>query len=200
MSRVTPPQMIGVHDVADLFGITPEEVRRRVRSRHRPTLVGYFGKVGGRHIWNAHELFAQMFSTDARLDEAIKALTNPKAQPVATRVQCGAKDCGDPSLFAGLCRLHLRHFMRAWYRAGDSSLYLQQFVGMCRWIVERHAHLVLPADYDPFDTVCMKPGCTNQTNTNGRAGPLCTACSNEFWNHSPLRPRPEWWRRPRKAA
>lgn len=199
MVRVPPPQMIGVHDVAEMFGCTPDRIRRRVRARHGPTVTGYFGKVGGRHIWNAHELFGAVFTSDARLDEAVKALTNRNAISVTDAARCGVDNCTATVEIAGLCRTHLRRFMRAWYHASESSLALAQLVGMCRWIVERNAHLVLPSGYDPFDTKCMTPDCEHRTNDAQWHGPLCPECSARFWNNPPaVVPRP-YWKQPKRG-
>lgn len=205
MALVPTPQMIGVHDVAELWGCTPDRIRRRIRARHRPTLTGYFGKIGGRHIWNAHELFSQVFSTDVALDDVIRTVINRTPVPVEQTVICGVDDCGGYTVFAGLCTKHLRRFMRAWYHSASSHPALLQFVGMCRWVVDRNAHLVLPAGFDPFSTVCMTPGCGNSTNVHGGDGwhsPLCQPCTAKFWNNPPLRPKPDFWRPPkqRKAA
>lgn len=204
MPVVSPPQIIGARDVAILFGVTPDRIRRRLAAHHRPTRVGYLGKIGGRHIWNAHELIVGVFSSDSRLEDTLRALTNPHARPAGELVLCGVDDCGDPVEFVGLCRRHLRRFMTAWYHAGTSSLVLLQFVAMCRWVVDRNAHLVLPAGFDPFGHVCITPGCGKATNVHGRDGwhsPLCVDCTRSFWNNPP-RGKPDWWRPPRtrKAA
>lgn len=207
MPVVSPPQTIGARDVAILFGVTPDRIRRRLAEHHRPTRVGYLGKIGGKHVWNAHQLITSVFTSDSDVDATVTALLNTNPRRASDMARCGVDGCDDTADFAQLCHRHLRKFMRAWYHAPTSSVVLLQFVAMCRWVVDRNAHLVLPPGFDPFASTCITPGCAGDTNVHGGDGwhsPLCVDCTRKFWNNPP-RGKPDWWRPPktprsRKAA
>lgn len=195
---VSPPRMIGTASVARLFGITAHAVRRRLVAS--PEIrVGYLGKIANQHTWNAPVLIASMFGGDVEIERVVDALTNPTPADALDRVLCAAPDCDQVEQAIGLCPRHLYRLTHAWRRAPRSSLVTMQLVAMCRWVVERNAHLVLPDDFDPWSGACMTPGCTRPTNGNGWYGPLCRVCSALFWQNAPRRPWPSHWKPTREA-
>lgn len=203
MPVVSPPRLVGTRSVAALLGISPVQVSHRVRADHPLTRPGYLGKIGGRHVWNIHELIASLFTSDAAIDLVVDRLTDRDAARPDHAVLCSAGGCDRVEEMVGLCRVHLRHLMTAWDRAERSSLVVLQLVAMCRWVSERNAHLVLPPGFDPWSAVCMTPDCGNPTNVHGPDGwhgPLCPECSDRFWNNPPGRDKPAWWKRTRRAA
>lgn len=190
---VSPPRLVGTRTVAPLFGVKPEQLRDRLAAGDPFVHTGYLGKIGARHIWNLHELVASLFTGEAALDLVVDRLTTGHLDPLDT-VLCAAPDCDRIEEMVGLCGLHLRRLINSWRHASRSSLVTVQLVAMCRWVVDRNAHLVLPADYDPWSTLCMTPGCENPTNQDGWHGPLCPTCSAVFWQNSPDRERPKFWK------
>lgn len=201
MPVVSPPRLVGVPSVAALFGVTARTLRERLRDGHELTRIGYLGKIGGRHVWNVHELISTLFTSDAALDDVVDRLTATDPIDPDDAVVCSAPECTAPEEMVGLCRIHLRHLMTAWHHAPRSSLVTMQLVAMCRWVSERNSHLVLPAGFDPWSQVCMSSGCENPTNVHGPNawhGPLCPSCSERFWNNAPGRARPAWWKRSRR--
>jgi hypothetical protein len=196
---VSPPRLVGTVTVAHVFGVQPARVRRKLADGHPLVMHGYLGKVCNRHTWNLHELLARLFHDDTSLD----LLADRATATGTTSGVCEAVDCVEVADMIGLCRVHLRKLLTSFRHAPDSTLVQIQLLAMCQWVVDRNAHLVLPAGFDPWSTECMNPGCQNPTNVhgeNGWHGPLCPPCSEAFWNNPPDRPRPAWWKQTRSAA
>jgi|PlaIllAssembly_1097288.scaffolds.fasta_scaffold00122_15 hypothetical protein len=194
MPIVSPPRLVGSRTVGHLFGIGLYQVYDNLKAGHPLITAGYLGKISNRHTWNLHELISRMF-VDGSSIEAIVDRVYSDEPPTVT---CEAGGCDRVAETLGLCRVHIRHLFTAWKHAPDSTLVTLQLVAMCQWIAERHAHIILPPGFDPWDPVCMTPGCGNPTNIHGPDGwhgPLCPACSAKFWSNSPDRPHPEWWKK-----
>lgn len=189
---VSPPKIVGTNTVAELFGVTPDRIRRRIVERQPQVCHGYLGKISDKHCWNLPELVAALFTSDASLELVVERLTSPPSDPTDTLL-CTVPDCDQLEETVGLCAAHLRRLMCTYRRAPRSSLAVIQLVAMCRWVVERNDHYVLPADYDPWATVCLTPGCDGETNVVGRWGPLCGPCTARFWQNRLDRPRPHHW-------
>ena len=199
---VAPPRLVGTATVARFFGV----------SRHRlylmmshpcgdePWMHGYLGKIARQHTWNFPQLVAATFDSDASMELVLTRLTDP-ADPLDLLL-CAAPGCEYTAEQVGLCDIHLRRLFTAWRQAHRSSVVTLQLVAMCRWIVDRNAHLVLPAGFDPWSNICMTPGCGKSTNIRGEHawhGPLCLDCSAEFWDNPRVRPHPSYWKRGRIA-
>lgn len=179
---LSPPKLIGSPTVALMLGIARERVWRLVAAGDVRIQAGYLGKIGDRHVWNAHELFAGMYSSPMALWEEVARIEN--GTPVV--MWCSVGDCEEPAHFLRLCSRHLNRHMAVWRRAERSTLAQWRLLAMCRWIVERNEHLTPPHGWDPWSGVCMTPGCENSTDQvdgRARASPLCLSCSGKFWNH-----------------
>lgn len=184
---VSPPRLVGTATVAPIFGCTIGRLRHRLAEGQLVGTAGYLGKISGKHTWNLHELCASVFTGDAALELVVGQLSTGSADPLDS-VLCAVADCDDPEELLGLCRRHLRRLMTTWRHASRSSLVTVQLVAMCQWVVDRNAHLVLPAGFDPWQPICMTPGCGKSTNFQGPDawhGPLCLDCSAAFWNNPP---------------
>ena len=57
------PQLIGVDTVKAALGVSRFRVYELIREGSPRVMPGYLGKVARRHVWNAHELFASMYSS-----------------------------------------------------------------------------------------------------------------------------------------
>jgi len=201
MAIVSPPRLVGIAVVAKFLGVS-----RWWLYDHGPALPGYVGMIGRRHTWNFPELIASTYDSDASVQMVVDRLTDPNPSDPLDTLLCAVPDCDYPAEQIGLCDKHLRRLFTAWRRAGRSTVVTMQLVAMCRWVVDRKAHLVLPAGFDPWANVCMTPGCGNSTNTRGENawhGPLCVTCSAQLWNHVG-RPRrrpdgPNHWKQTRTA-
>lgn len=176
---VSPPKLIGTDTVAVTLNLSISRVRRLITARDGRVIPGYLGKFGRRHIWNAHELFAGLYSTPQALWEEIGRVETGRT--LAT--WCGVPDCDEPAHFLQLCDRHLNRLLAVWRRAERSSLVVWRLLALCTWVVERNSHLVPPAGWDPWSNVCMTPGCDNRTDTApARTSPLCVTCTAEFWD------------------
>lgn len=194
---VSPPRLVGSRTVAELFNVTQDRLCRKLAAREPLVIAGYLGKVGRNHIWNMHELVANLFTSDAAVELVVDRLTDPTPSDPLASMLCSVGGCDHLEERAGLCPKHLRRLMTAWRHADRSSLVTVQLVAMCQWVVERNAHLTLPPGFDPWAPVCMTPDCDNATNVHGPDswhGPLCVACSARFWNNAPTRKRPRHWK------
>lgn len=177
---LSPPKIIGVRTVALAIGVTRGRVWELVKARDDRVMAGYLGKISGRHVWNAHELFAGMYTSPVALWEEISRVEHGTT---ATR-WCAVDDCEQPAQFLRLCSHHLGLLMRTWRRSERSTLAQWRLLAMCQWVVERNAHLKTPDGWDPWSGICMTPGCSGRTDESpGRASPLCVPCSMKFWNH-----------------
>lgn len=206
---VSPPRIVGTKTVAAFLGVSAWWLYRAIPDE--PPYVGewapgYLGKIANKHTWNFHELIASTFDSEASLELVVSRMTDPAPADPLDTLLCGAAGCDGAAEQLGLCTRHLRRMFTAWRHSSRSSLVTMQLVAMCRWIVDRNAHLVLPADFDPWSNVCMTPGCGGSTNVHGDHaegawhGPLCLECSAKFWNYSRTRPRPAHWKKSRTAA
>ncbi len=196
MPIVSPPRIVGIDTVAHLLGLTEATTRRRLKRGDPVIGKGYLGKISNRHTWNMHELVSGLFVDESSIEQVVdRALSGEP--PV---VLCLVSDCENGAETIGLCRKHTKALFKAWKHAPSSTLIHAQLVGMCQWIVERNAHIVLPAGFDPWATVCMTPDCGNETNARGWHGPLCPSCAATFWRNSPDRPHPEWWNQAKGVA
>ncbi|CAN5424519.1 hypothetical protein BH10ACT3_BH10ACT3_19890 [soil metagenome] len=191
---VSPPRLVGTATVAPLFGVRVRHLYSKLEAREPLVLAGYLGKIGKHHVWNLHELVASLFTSDAALEMVIDRLTDRTPSDPLDTVLCSTSGCDEVEELIGLCPRHLHQLHRAWRKATRSSLATVQLVGMCQWIVERNAHLVLPPDFDPWSLVCLTPGCDGETNGNGHHGPLCPSCTAKFWNNPPGRRASEHWK------
>lgn len=175
---LSPPKLIGTDTVETVLGVSIDRIRRLIRREDPRVMAGYLGKISGRHIWNAHELFAGLYSSpDALWAEIRRVETGNRDLRF-----CAVEGCGKPSHFVRLCRDHLRTLMKTWRRAEHSTLVVWQLLAMCTWVVERNAHLVPPTGWDPWSGTCMTPHCHDDTVGHG---PLCRSCLDEFWGHTP---------------
>lgn len=189
----SPPTLVGIDFPAALYQTSRDRVRRRLHRGDAEIRRGYLGKIGRGHVWNAHELIAGTFTSDVALELVVRRLANGHTDPVAGLL-CAVTDCDEIEEALGLCSTHMRRLMRTWGRAEHSRLFLMQLVAMCRWVVERNSELVLPPGFDPWASQCMTPGCDGVTNYPGRSGPMCVACTANFWSNGLHRPRPRHWR------
>lgn len=199
MAIVSPPRLVGTETVANLFGISRWWLRERVKAGEPIVMNGYLGKVSNQHTWNMHTLIAALFPDDSSIENLVDRAVS-EADP---NIICLVTDCHDIEHLAGLCRHHLRKMLTSWRHAPGSSLVRLQLVAMCQWVVERNAHFVLPAGFDPFAPVCMNDGCDGPTNIHGGDswhGPLCQPCTADFWDKPLDRPRPDFWVTRQKAS
>jgi hypothetical protein len=170
---LSPPRLIGTDAVGACLGIQQAWVARLVRTDDPRLKPGYLGKIRGRHVWNAHELFSSMYSTPHALWEEIE------------RARLGGRTdavchCGKPVLFLGLCPNHVRRLMSGFQGAQRSSLAAIQLLAMCRWVVDRNQHI--EPGIDPWSGVCVTPGCDNRTDVPvGRVSPLCRECARRLF-------------------
>lgn len=175
---VSPPRLVGTDTVAMCLGVASAHVRFRLAIGDERVTTGYLGKISGRHVWNAHELFASMYSTADALWAEIRRVE----AGIRTSAPCTA--CERPAQFLGLCRTHIRELTSTFKRAQDSSVVVWQLLAMCRWVVDRNAHLSPPHGWDPWSGVCMTPSCQNRNDDIvGRYSPLCLSCSRTLWSH-----------------
>jgi hypothetical protein len=172
------PQLIGLNTVAVALGIRRWRIYELLRERSPRVMPGYFGKISGRHTWNAHELFASMYtSTMALADEIARVEAGVRADR-----WCSVPDCDQEVQFLDLCRLHLLRLQTTFTDAEGSGMAVYRLLAMCTWVVERNRHLTVPHDWDPWSGVCMVPACDNRTDeTPSRSSPLCPDCSAKFW-------------------
>lgn len=175
---VAPPQLVGTTEVAAAFGLSAHRIRRLAASGADMLARGYIGKVNGRHIWNGSELFASLFASPQSLrDEIARVKAGDRSG-----LWCSVNDCEDEAQFLELCHRHLRELHRTFGNAEKSYIAVYRLLAMCQWVVERNAHLSLPAGWDPWSGRCMSPGCGNRTDLPGnRSSPLCRDCSRKFW-------------------
>lgn len=179
---LSPPKIIGVKTVALTLGVSRWRVYKLIEAGDERVTPGYLGKVAERHIWNAHELFAGMYTSTIALWEEIARV---ESGDPATR-WCAVEECENPAHFLRLCPTHLRLLMRTWRRSERSTLAQWRLLAMCTWVVERNAHLKTPDGWDPWSGICMTPGCAGRTDESpGRASPLCVPCSLNFWDNRP---------------
>lgn len=150
---VTPPKIVGSAAIADILGRARWTVRQGIVHGRRPYTVGYIGKIGGRHCWDLYQFLDGAVDTSCRV-------------------------CDEPAGIVGLCPTHAQMFVRSWDRSERSRVALLQFVALCRWVVERHAHLGEIQCDDVWSTVCVTPDCNGIANIAGR-GPLCPRCLDE---------------------
>lgn len=176
---LAPPKLIGCRTVALAFGVSAQTVRDLVHSGDIRVQPGYLGRISHRHVWNAHELFASMYTSPMALWDEIARIEHR----VPATVWCAVGECEEPAHFLRLCPNHLRFLMKVWRRAERSTLAQWRLLAMCQWVVERNAHLTPPSGWDPWSGVCMTPRCTGVTDADGRSGPLCPECSAKFWNN-----------------
>lgn len=182
---LSPPKLIGTPTVALAVNLSQRHVRRRLAVGDERVTSGYLGKFNGRHIWNAHELFAGLYSSPQALWEEIRRV---EAGWTDTAL-CGVEGCTRPTHMLQLCDVHIRYLMRVWRRAERVDLSVWHLLALCTWVVERNAHLTPPGGWDPWSNICMTPSCQNRTDTfPGRDSPLCSPCSTKFWQ-SVKRPR-----------
>lgn len=171
------PQLIGVNTVAVALGVRRWRIYELLRERSPRVTPGYLGKISRKHTWNAHELFASMYTSTLALTEEIARV---EAGARADR-WCSVPDCGEEVQFLDLCRRHLRTLKTVFGDAEGSGLAVYRLLAMCTWVVERNRHLTVPHDWDPWSGACMTPGCDNRTDENRRSSPLCPDCSRKFW-------------------
>lgn len=189
----SPPRLVGTATVAPLYGVTRSHMTRKLAAGE--ARVGYLGKVGNKHTWNLHELLASLFATDAAIEMVVDALGHYHPSDPLDSMLCAVQGCDRLESVLGLCTRHLRHLMASWRHAGRSTLVTVQLVALCRWVVAHNRDVVLPEDFDPWSPVCMTEGCDNETNTHGGwHGPLCPACSAQFWDNAIGRARPRHWK------
>ena len=171
---VSPPKLVGADTVAVTVNLSVDRVYRLLAAGDGRVTPGYLGKFSGRHIWNAHELFAGMYSTPQALWDEIGRVEAGRT----LNVWCGVPGCERPVHFLQMCDRHLRRLMRVWRRAELSTLSVWHLLALCTWVVERNAHLRPPAGWDPWSGICMTPRCDNESMPDG---PLCRSCSDLFW-------------------
>lgn len=172
------PQLIGVNTVSVALGVQRWRVYELIRERSPRVMPGYLGKVARRHTWNAHELFASMFTSSmALVDEIARVEAGIRADG-----ECSVDGCGRNIQFLGLCFEHVRQLHRVFRNAEHSDVAVWRLLAMCTWVVERNRHLVPPQGWDPWSGICMTPGCDNRTDgPRNRSSPLCPECSDRFW-------------------
>lgn len=176
---LSPPKLIGTDTVAIAINLTPGWVRRLIAQGDQRVTSGYLGKFNGRHIWNAHELFAGLYTSPQALWEEIRRVE--LGHMLDTR--CGVDGCERATHMLQLCDVHIRYLLRVWRRAERVNLSLWHLLALCTWVVERNAHLAPPNGWDPWSNICMTPSCQNRTDTfPGRLSPLCSPCSTTFWS------------------
>ena len=171
------PQLIGIRTVTTALGLSRWRVYELLREGDSRVTTGYLGKVAGRHTWNAHELFASMFTSTMALADEIERV---EAQVRADR-PCSVPGCEMTSQFLDLCYRHLAELRRTFRDAEGSARAVYRLLAMCTWVVERHAHLTPAHGWDPWSGICMTPGCEGRTDANRRSSPLCPDCSRKFW-------------------
>lgn len=175
---LSPPKLIGTDTVSITLNLTPRRVRRLIAVGDPRATTGYLGKFSGRHAWNAHELFAGLYSSPQALWDEIRRVEAGRT----LTTWCGVPDCSQPVHMLQLCDGHLNRLLRVWRRAERSTLVVWQLLALCTWVVERNAHLTPPAGWDPWSGICMTPSCQNRTDVDPRwVSPLCQSCSRSFW-------------------
>ena len=148
-------------------------------------MTGYLGAIQQRSTWNANELFAGLYSDPVALWEEVGRVKAGKP----SMLWCEVADCEAPAHFLRLCSTHLRMLMNTWRRAEKSTLAHWRLLAMCRWVVERNAHLEPPTGWDPWSGECMTPGCEERTDVRpNRVSPLCPSCSDKFWSPPKYQP------------
>lgn len=172
------PQLIGTDTVAVALGVSRRRVYELIEARDSRVMPGYFGMVARRHTWNAHELFASMYTSTMALHDEI----NRVEAGIRSDRWCSVPDCDEEVQFLDLCRRHIRQLHRTFVDAEGSGQALYRLLAMCTWVVERNRHLTPPDGWDPWSGVCMTPGCHNRTDgPHRRSSPLCPPCSAKFW-------------------
>jgi hypothetical protein len=169
------PIIVGTDAITAVFGVDRRTVYSWLQRTDSMIQRGYLGLIGNRHAWNAAELFNGLFTSDESLrrflvDGQFKMSGN-----------CVVDDCAGLGGPLGMCHRHALRFMRSWEQAEFSSAALIQFVAMCRWVVERWSHVVLP-DFDPWSPVCATPDCDGDANVGG-LGALCRECTTALVGH-----------------
>lgn len=195
MTLVAPPRIIGTDAMAELLGVHRRTVTARVRAGDPAVLVGYLGKPGGKvHAWNASVLLGDMFATPEQLVHELDRIE--RRQP-AMPPTCTVDECDGANIMAGLCDRHLRRLIHALASERQGRLVHAQLVAMCRWVVDRNEHIVLPAEYNGFLDQCMTPGCGNKVGDGGPVdrwvGPLCVPCAQAFWHDPTIKMRRRRW-------
>lgn len=193
MPTVAPPRVVGVKDIAAIFGVTEAHVRANARPGRRFE-VGYLGKIAGAHCWNLNVVLGPLF-TPQQLDDFLLGVDGVLPSPT-----CCVKDCDGEAMTATLCAKHLRRFVQAWDQSSRSRARGLQLVGMARWVVAHNQNVVLPAEWDPFGNVCLVEGCGNPIATPedaSWAGPMCRPCTRRFHDRLPKKGRPSHWRKTR---
>jgi len=172
------PQLVGTDTVSAALGISIGRLYALLRQRHPRVTPGYLGKIADRHTWNAHELFASMFTSTMALAEEVDRVE----AGVRSDRWCSVPGCEEAAQFLDLCRVHIWKLQRTFHDAERSAQAMYRLLAMCTWVVERNQHLTPPHGWDPWSGVCMAPGCENGTDgPHRRSSPLCPDCSAKFW-------------------
>lgn len=176
---LSAPQLIGARAVRLALGVSKWHLYDLIRAGDPRVMPGFLGKISGRFVWNAHELFSGLYASPVALWEEIARVENR----VKAERWCAVDECHSPAHFLRLCPIHLGRMIATWNRAEKSTLARWRLLAMCQWVIDRNAHLDFPDDWDPFSGVCLTPGCGGSTEAPGRSSPLCIPCSLEFWEN-----------------
>lgn len=195
MTLVVPPRIGGTTVVAEILGINRYTVYDRLERADPVVMLGYLGKPSGRHAWNITVMIGALFPGEADLMLEVARARSKEPTPGG----CTIEDCHRPVVMVQLCDFHLRKLMHVLASERQGILATAQLVAMCRWVVDRNDHLVLPDGYDGFSDLCMT--CQEPVSTDGQwYGPLCPPCCRKFWNNPEIRRSTSWPQRRNPAG
>lgn len=181
MPLLALPRIIGSADVADIFGLDRETITIKTAAGDPVLLHGYLGKMFGRHAWNASVLLAPLFPPDHINREVARIRAR-----VAVSGTCSLPDCTSVPTVGGICGPHVNRLIEAFLDQRHDLARTARLVAMCRWVVDRNEHIVLPDGYNGFGPHCIVAGCDNLTNTDGWDGPMCRTCAADFYYDYPF--------------
>jgi hypothetical protein len=170
------PRVIGTAELLRVLGTHRRQtVYDRLHRGDDPLLSnGYLGKIAGRHAWNAHILLSGMFASITDLDEFLDG-----GQPTVAAV-CDAAGCTYPANYrGGLCYRHFGRLLTRLRQAERSPTARLHLIAMCRWVVARNEHVVVP-EFNPFADTCAWRDCDTAIGER-TVGPFCRVHMHAFY-------------------